>query len=151
MKQWAEWYDTCLAVTHVSAANIYWCWWAPLHSGSPAQLFWSLVLLFLSPFFPVFCLLATSHQSSAMEAGPSSTSLLSIRSRDKMKVIMGTRQPGGHLTSQVKGYRGRADMASKYISAPVVKLSDRKLAPCFFLLQWVFNWLCSVYIDFSLW
>lgn len=101
MKRWTEWYDTCLAVTHVFAANGYWCWWAPLHSASQAQLFWSLVLLFLSPLFPVFCLLATSNQSLEMEAGPSGTCLLSIRSWDEMKVMMGTRQPGGHLTSQV--------------------------------------------------
>lgn len=100
MKQCAEWYDTCLAVTHVFAANGYWCWWAPLYSGSQAQLFWSLVLLFLSPLFPVFCLLATSNQSLEMEAEPSGTSLLSIRSWDEMKVIMGTRQPCEHLTSQ---------------------------------------------------
>lgn len=101
MKQRAEWYDTCLAVTHVFAANGYWCWWAPLHSASQAQLFWSLVLLFPSPLFPVFCLLATSNQSIEMDSEPSGTCLLSMRSGDEMKVIMGTRQPGGHLTSQV--------------------------------------------------
>lgn len=140
MKQWAEWYDTCLAVTHVFAANGYWCWWAPLHSASQAQLFWSLVLLFLSPLFPVFCLLATSNQSLEMEAGPSGTSLLSIRSWDEMKVIMGTRQPGGHLTSQVgsdihdfllKRTHGGAYMVSKYITVSVVKES------LVFIQQWV--------------
>lgn len=49
MKRRAEWYDTCLAVTRSSAANGYRCWWAPLHSASRVQLFWSLVLLFPSP------------------------------------------------------------------------------------------------------
>lgn len=118
MKQRAEWYDTCLAVTHVFAANGYWCWWAPLHSASQAQLFWSLVLLFPSPLFPVFCLLATSNQSIEMDSEPSGTCLLSMRSGDEMKVIMGTRQPGGHLTSQVGSDIGDfswAYMALKYI------------------------------------
>lgn len=117
MKQRAEWYDTCLAVTRVFAANVYCCWWAPLHSGSQAQLFWSLVLLFLSPFFPVFCLLATTNQSLKMEAEPLGTCLLGMRSWDEMNVIMGTRQLGGHLhhrqqltfgTSLVNGIYGRA-------------------------------------------
>lgn len=66
MKQQAEWYDTCLAVTRVFAANVYWCWWAPLHSCSKAQLFWSLVLLFLSP---LPCFLSPCHIKSGLRDG----------------------------------------------------------------------------------
>lgn len=58
-----------------------------------------------------------------------------------MKVIIGTRQPGGHLTSQVgsdiwdfSGERnpGRAYVASKCITVSVVKLSDRSQSLIFF-------------------
>lgn len=62
--------------------------------------FWSLVLLFLYPLFPVFCLLATSNQSLETETGPSGTRLLSIRCSDEMKVIKGTRELGDRTASQ---------------------------------------------------
>lgn len=74
------------------------------HSTQPARhsYFDPLFFYFCPPRFPVFCLLATSNQSLEMEAGPSATGLLGIRSWDEMKAIMGTRQLGGHLTSQVR-------------------------------------------------
>lgn len=100
MKQRAEWYDTRLAVTHVFAANVYWCWWA--HSTHAARhSYFDPLFFYFCPLFPVFCLLATSNQSSEMEAGPSGTRSSSLRSREEMNIIMCIRQPGGHLTSQV--------------------------------------------------
>lgn len=73
------------------------------HSTQPARhsYFDPLFFCFCPPLFPVFCLLATSNQSFEIEAEPSGTCLLSMRSWDEMSVIMGTRQPGGHFTSQV--------------------------------------------------
>lgn len=101
MKQHAEWYDTCLTVTHVLAVNIYWCWWA--HSTHAARhSYFDPLFFYFCPLFPVFRLLATSDQSSEMKAGPSGTCLSSLRSRDEMKVIMWIRHLGEHLASQVR-------------------------------------------------
>lgn len=49
------------------------------------------LFFYFCPLVPVFCLLATSHQGSEMEAEPSGACLSSMRSRDEMRVITWTR------------------------------------------------------------